>query len=673
MQYPITRKEEIRETIFGREVEDPYRWLEDDHADETQAWVRTQQEVTERILNEYPDRNKVFDEIIDLINYPKQTFPIKRGKWYYYSKNSGTQNQWVIYRKGELDGEEELFFDPNTLSEDGTTKAFRLGESTDRRYFFYNISKAGADDSEIWIYDIETKAFLEEKLLNARHTDIAWYKDGYIYSQYDDEADNLKANKNQRVFYHKIGDSFDNDILLYEDPEHPFRYNSGWVSDDEKYMFIYISEGTSKNKILYKDLTIKDSNFKAIFDTFDYNYHIMDSFKEDEFYVRTNMNAKNYQLLRVNLKHEEIIPEVIIPERDYLLESVLPVDNKLIVSFIKDVSSKLEVMDTEGKYLYDIEMPYQGTADFHNDKKEDIEIWFSFSSYTRPDEYYHYDVENHRLTFYHRDQIKADVEKYQSEQIFYPSKDGTQVPMTLIYKKGMQKNGHNPVYLYAYGGFNHALMPYFNEAKIPFLERGGIFVIANIRGGNEYGEDWHSQGCLLNKQNVFDDFIGAGEYLIEQGYTCSEKLAIAGGSNGGLLIGAVMTQRPELFKVALPMMGVLDMIRYHKFTCGWGWMVEYGNPDEEIHFNNLIAYSPLHHIKEGVCYPATMVVTADHDDRVIPGHSFKFAATLQEKGSNETPLLLYTQIQSGHGASNLRKYYELNADCWTFVFKYLGM
>lgn len=671
MQYPETRKELIKEQFFGTEINDPYRWLEDDHSEETQAWVKEQQAHTEQILNEYPLRSNILNEIIELNDYPKMTCPIKRGDWYYFSKNSGTQNQWVIYRKKELNSEEELFFDPNTLSEDGTTQASRVGMSEDRKLFFYRISKAGADDADIWIFDTKKKCFIEEKLLNARHTGVDCYKNGFIYSKYDELADNLKANKNQKVYYHQFGDAFENDQLIYEDLDHPLRYHAGWVSDDKRYMFIYVSEGTSQNKILFKSLEDEHSEFKAIFDTFDYNFHIFDANDPDEFYLHTNMNAENYQLIKVNLKNSEITYKVIIPEREYMLDCVLLTNHKLIVSYLKDVSSKIEVMDEAGNYLYDIEMPYQGTANFFNDKKEDNETWFMFTSYTRPSDYYHYDVEKNQLTFYYRNPIKADIENYTSEQIFYHSKDGTKVPMTLIYKKGLQKKGNNPAYLYAYGGFNHAIMPYFSEIRIPFLDRGGIYAIANIRGGNEYGEQWHSQGCLLNKQNVFDDFISAAEYLISEQYTCPNKLAIAGGSNGGLLVGAVMTQRPDLFRVALPMMGVLDMLRYHKFTCGWGWMVEYGNPDEEIHFKNLLSYSPIHNVREDVKYPATMVVTADHDDRVIPGHSFKFAATLQEKGSKENPLLLYTQIQSGHGASNLRKYFELNADCWSFVLKYL--
>ena len=556
---------------------------------------------------------------------------MKMGEWFYYYKNDGLQNQWVQYRKRTLDGVAEVFFDPNTLSEDGTTTGRVVGYSKDFKFFVFDISKAGADAGEFWVMEAETKTWLDDKLLNMRHSGASWYKDGFFYSRYDEDSDYQKQDKNQKVYYHKLGEAKENDILVYEDPEHPLRYNSAVVSDDDRYLLIYSSEGTHGRQILFKSLEDEKAEFATVFEGFEYNGYLMDAYEPDAFYLFTNKNAGNYRLLKVNLQHpEETNWLEVIPEREYLLDGVAVVGGKLFAMFIKDVHSLFEVMDLDGNYLYNIDLPYQCEAGIGYVKKEDTEAFVYFSSFVRPYEVYHYDISKNELTFYYTFPIKADVQDIVSEQIFYPSKDGTRVPMTLIYKKGIVKNGNNPVYLYGYGGFNVSLLPSFDENQMMFLEKGGIVVICNLRGGGEYGEIWHNSGMLLKKQNVFDDFIAAAEYLISDNYTNPSKIAISGGSNGGLLVGAVMLQRPDLFRVALPKMGVLDMLRYHKFTCGWGWVVEYGSSDEEEQFHNLLKYSPCHNVKPGVKYPATMVVTADHDDRVIPGHSFKFAATLQE-------------------------------------------
>ncbi|HPT71711.1 MAG TPA: prolyl oligopeptidase family serine peptidase [Candidatus Cloacimonadota bacterium] len=675
MKYPKTKQENVSEEIFGVHLQDPYRWLENDHSEETEAWVKEQHKLTESILDEYADRKTILDRLLELNKYKKEGGPVKWGDWYYFSKNDGLQNQWVIYRKRTLDGEAELFFDPNALSEDGTTKAQTVGRSKNNKYFVYHISVAGADTGELWVMDTVSKTFLDDKLLNVRHTGASWYKeDGYFYSKYDSVEDYQKQNQNQKIYYHKLGDKQENDKLIYEDPEHPLRYNSARVSDDERYLFIYSGQGTHGNQVYFKSLEVENSELQILFEGYEYSGYVFDAYEKDTVYLFTNKNAKNFRLLKVNLLNPaETSWKEIIPERDYLLDSIDIAGGKLIAIFIKDMQSIIEILETDGKFSKSIELPYQGTAGFWNSKKEDTEGFFYFSSYIRPTEIFHYDFNEDKMEFYHRDAINADVTNTVSELVFYPSRDGAQIPMTLIYQKGMQKNKQNPVYLFGYGGFNVSLLPYFTEDRIPFLEKGGIYVVVNLRGGGEYGERWHEQGMLLNKQNVFDDFISAAEYLIQEGYSNPDKMAIAGGSNGGLLVGATMTQRPELFKVAVPMMGVLDMLRYHKFTCGWGWMVEYGNPDEEEHFHNLLKYSPLHNVREGVNYPATMVVTADHDDRVIPGHSFKFAATLQEKAKQELPLLLYTMIHSAHGPSSLTKQLEMRADVWSFVFKYLNM
>ena len=672
MKYPRTPKGTITDDYFGTPVPDPYRWLEDDNSPATQAWVKEQQVLTETILNQYPSRKAMLARLQELSDYPKQGCPIKRGDWYYYAKNDGLQNQWVTYRKRSPEGEEELFFDPNTLSPDGTTVAFPTGRSKDFKYFCYQISLAGADAGEFWVMDTESKTFLDDKLSNMRHTGASWYKDGYFYSRYDNEQDYQQQDQNQKVYYHKLGDKQELDRLIYEDPEHPLRYNGAYVSDDQTTLFISISQGTSGQKIIYRPLDDEQAPFQVLFEGFEYDAGFMDAYEEGYVYLMTNKNAKNFRLVKVSLADpgQENWVEI-IPERDYLLENVSVIGGKLIAIFMHDVQSQIEVLDTDGKFLYPIQMPYQGTAALMYGEKEDKEGYFSFSSYIRPDESYHYDVEKNQLSFYHRDPIKADVESLVSEQLFFTSKDGAKVPMTIFHQQGIEKTGNNPVFLYGYGGFGVALTPWFACNRMALLEKGFIYAVVNLRGGLEYGETWHEQGMLLKKQNVFDDFIGAAEHLISEGYTCPDKIAINGGSNGGLLVGACLTQRPDLFKVAIPSMGVLDMLRYHKFTCGWGWMVEYGNPEEEQHFQNLLGYSPLHNVKAGVKYPATMIATADHDDRVIPGHSFKFAATLQEHADQELPVLLYTQFESSHGASNMTKQLEMSADIYSFACLYL--
>jgi prolyl oligopeptidase len=672
MQYPKTKKDNIRENIFGVEVSDNYRWLEDDNSEETRQWVLKQQELTNTLLSEYPDREKILADLTSLANNPMETIPLKRGEWYYFAKNSGLQNQWVSYRTKKIDGEAELFFDPNSLSEDGTTRAYVIGRSKDNKYFAYAFSKSGSDLFDLCIMDTEKKEFISDKMTNMIHTGASWYKDGFFYSKYD-KVKNRGQYENQRVYYHKLFDNIQNDELIFEEADYPLRYHDSTVSDDGKYIIINSSQGTSGNILMFKEIEKKDASFSPICDNFDFNNRLLDSYQEDVFYLYTNREAKNYKLLRINLKNLDQ-EELIIPEREYPLSSVNIVGEKIIAIFSKDVKSMIVVFDLDGNYLYDIPTPYQCRASVIFVKKEVTACFLSLSSYEKPTEFYHYNIAENKLTFYKSMfTLKLDTKLYKSKQIFFESKDATKIPMTLIYKKDMQQNGINPLHLYGYGGFEHSLLPFFNPSIIPFLEKNGIHAIVNLRGGGEYGESWHQAGMKLNKQNVFDDFISAAEYLIAEKYTNPDKIAISGGSNGGLLIGACMLQRPDLFKVALPWMGVLDMLRFHKFTCGWGWIVEYGNPDEEKYFHNLLKYSPLHNVKEGVKYPATMVVTAEHDDRVIPGHSFKFAATLQEKGDQSSPYLLYTMLNSSHGASSLQKQLEVNSDCYSFMFKYLDI
>lgn len=668
MLYPPTRKEEVTEEFFGIKVSDPYRWLEDDQSEETSAWLKAQQKLTNSVLDSYPGRKGMLERVRQLNDYPKKTCPIKQGDWYYYHKNDGLQNQWVSWRKRVSDGKEELFFDPNTLSEDGTIRAYEVGHSKDFRYKTFNFSRAGADLGEFRVLDTVTKEFLDDLLPDLRHSGAAWYKNGFFYGRYPKTQDYQAQDRDQQIYYHRLSDPIAEDRLVFADPEHPLRLLNADVSDDEKTLFIYQSQGTHGNQILYRPVGDESAPWQLLFTGFEFEGYAWDSFEEGWVYLFTNKGARNFRLVKLSLADpaEDKWIEV-IPERDYLLDSAIPVGGKIIAIFTQDVQSRIEVLDADGKFLYPIQMPYQGTADFMRGLKEDREGYFYFSSYVKPNEIYHYDVDTNTLSFYDRDPVPADLDKLVSKQIFYKSKDCTRIPLSLIYYDGIKLDGSNPLLLYGYGGFNHPLLPSFSTSRIALLEKGFIYAVANLRGGSEYGESWHEQGMLLNKQNVFDDFCSAAEYLITEGYTSPDRLAINGGSNGGLLVGACLTQRPELFKAAVTSMGVLDMLRYHKFTCGWAWMVEYGDPDQEEQFRNLLSYSPLHNVKPGQKYPATLITTADHDDRVIPGHSFKFAATLQEHADPANCVLLYTQFQSSHGPSNTSKNLELWADIWSFL------
>lgn len=674
MKYPPTRKEDVTEEFFGVRVSDPYRWLEDDHSAETKAWLRAQQEVTEAVLNANPGREAMRERLRQLNDYPKTSSPSKAGDWYYFYKNDGLQNQWVLWRRRAADGVEELFFDPNTLSEDGSTRAYPVGWSKDYRYVTFNVSKSGADLGEFRVMDAESKQFLPDLLPDMRHSGAAWRGTGFYYSGYEAGQDYQSQDRDQKIYYHRLGDAKDQDRLIHEDLSHPLRYRHARVSDDEKTLFLYESEGTHGDRILFRSAEDDGAPWQTLFEGFEFDGNVTDAFDEGWVYLWTNKNANNYRLLKVNLAEPaEDRWVTVIPERDYPLEGAIPIGGKLIAFFRRDVQHRIEVLDPDGRFLYPIEMPYQGTADLVYGRKEDRDCYLVFDSYEKPAESYHYDLDANRLSFYRRDEVPAELDQFTSHQLFYPSRDGTRVPITLIHHKGLELNGDNPVLLYGYGGFNIALMPAFSVNRIALLEKGFIWAVANLRGGNEYGESWHEQGMLLNKQNVFDDFIAAVEFLIAEGYTNPAKIAINGGSNGGLLVGACLTQRPELFGAAVPSMGVLDMLRYHKFTCGWGWMPEYGDPDREEQFRNLLAYSPLHNVKAGVKYPATLITTADHDDRVIPGHSFKFAATLQEGADPANPVLLYTQFQSSHGPSSVTKSLELWADIYSFVCQRLGV
>ena len=673
--YPETAREGVVDNYHGVEIADPYRWLEDDMSERTAAWVKAQNEVTFGYLNSLPSREAIRSRLTELLDYPTQSAPVKHGEWYYISRNSGLQNQSVIYRKRNLtDSTEEVFFDPNTLSEDGTV-ALHAGTFTkDGKYYAYALASAGSDWVEIKVLDTKSMQPLADHIKWVKFSGASWTRDarGFYYSAYDapkeGEAVYSAQNTNQKVFFHRLGTSQAEDTLIFEDKRNPLHYHSGGESEDGKWQFITSSAGTSGTQLLYKRST--DKMWRIMFKGFEYDYILLDCF-EDEALVMTNDNATNYRLVGVNLITGE--QQNIIPESNYLLESVGMAGKYLFAEYLIDAQSKIFQYDRKGNLVREVELPIIGSVGGFDGEREDKDVYYAVANYTSPSTIYRYDIESGKSELYHRSEVKFDCEGYETKQIFFTSKDGTRVPMFVSHKKGIKLDGNNPCYLYGYGGFQINLTPSFSTTAAMFMEQGGVWVVVNLRGGSEYGEEWHKGGMLENKQNVFDDFIAAAEHLIAEGYTSSKKLAIAGGSNGGLLVGACMTQRPELYAVALPAVGVLDMLRYHLFTIGHGWVVEYGSSAVKEQFDYLIKYSPLHNLRKGVEYPATLITTGDHDDRVVPAHSFKFAAELQHCHKGDNPVLIRIDTNAGHGAGKpTSKRIEETADMFAFVFENTG-
>ena len=672
LKYPETAREGVVDNYHGTEIADPYRWLEDDNSERTAAWVKAQNEVTFGYLNSLPQREAIRERLTELWNYPTQGAPAKRGEWYYISRNSGLQNQSVIYRKRNLaEAEEEVFFDPNTLSEDGTV-ALNTGTFTkDGRYFAYSLASAGSDWVEIFVLDTKTMKPLADHIKWVKFSGASWTRDGrgFYYSAYDapKEGDGVYSaqNTNQKVYFHRLGTKQEEDILIFEDKKNPLHYHHGGESEDGKWQFITSSAGTSGTQMLYKRTS--ERKWRTMFKGFEYDYYLLDCYN-DEAMIMTNDHAANYRLVGVNLATGKQYD--IIPEGSSLLEAVGMAGDYLFAEYLIDAQNKIFQYDRKGNLVREVELPIIGSVGGFDGEREDKEVYYAVTNYTTPGTIYRYDIESGKSELYHRAEVKFDSEKYETEQIFFESKDGTRVPMFVSHKKGLKLNGKNPCYLYGYGGFQINLTPSFSTTAVMFMEQGGVWCVVNLRGGSEYGEEWHKGGMLENKQNVFDDFIAAAEYLIDKGYTSSKKLAIAGGSNGGLLVGACMTQRPDLYAVALPAVGVLDMLRYHRFTIGHGWVVEYGSADVKEQFDYLIKYSPLHNLREGVEYPATLVTTGDHDDRVVPAHSFKFAAELQHCHKGDNPVLIRIDTNAGHGAGKpTSKRIEEVADTFAFVFE----
>lgn len=675
--YPPTEKQEVVDTYFGEKIAEPYRWLENDTSKATSLWVKAQNKVTADYLSKIPFRNDLKKKLTSLMNYPKYGSPFKKNGQYYFYKNNGLQNQSVLYRQKTLTSEAEVMLDPNTLSADGTIALSHVSLSKDGKYLGYSTAKSGSDWNEIFVMDVETRQLLSDHIKWSKSSGISWQGNGFYYSAYDAPVpgkEYSEKNEYEKVFYHVVGQLQSQDKLIYEDKQHPLRECYASVTDDEKYLFISISETTTGNALLFKDLSTK-SDFKELAPGFETDYSLIDHVNA-KFYILTNRNAPKSRLMEVdpqNCAFENW--KEIIPESADVLEKVTFIGGKIMAEYMKDASNHAYCFDLKGKKLNEVKLPTIGSLSGFTGDNTDSEAFYVFTSYTFPSTIYRYNSENNTSELFRKSELMFKSEDYECRQLFYKSKDGTKIPISLIYKKGMKQNGLNPVMLYGYGGFNISLNPTFSVARIPFLENGGIYCVANIRGGGEYGEAWHLAGTKMKKQNVFDDFIAAAEFLIKEKYTCSSKLAIDGGSNGGLLVGACMTQRPDLYAVAVPEVGVLDMLRYHLFTIGWSWTSDYGNSGESKEmFQYLKGYSPLHQLKAGVKYPATLVMTGDHDDRVVPAHSFKFAATLQAKNGGSKPTLIRIESKAGHGAGKpIAKVIEAQTDMWSFVMWNLGM
>lgn len=679
IKYPHTEKIEQSDDYFGSKIADPYRWLEDDTAKNTAAWVQEQNEVTNGYLSAIPFRDKLRKRLTELWNYAKYSAPVKNGPYYTFYKNDGLQNQAVLYVQKGLNGNAEILLDPNSLSKDGTVALQATAFSKNQRYFAYSVSASGSDWQEIYIMDFTNRKLLAEKLEYVKFTGMSWAGDeGFYYSGYtkpsNEKTKYSAKTEYQKVFYHKIGTAQSSDKLIYEDKEHPLRYVGAGLTEDERFLILGIAEGTDGSEIKIKDLKNKTAgNFITIVTGFKTNADVVDNVG-DKILLRTNNEAPNYKLVLLDPKNPQPANwKTIIAERKEPLDYVSSGGGKLFAAYLKDANTLVNQHAFSGKLERSIQLPGVGTASGFGCKKEDQSFFYSFTSFTYPPTIFKYNIASGKSALYRKSEAKFDPSNFETKQVFYTSKDGTRVPMFITHKKGIRLDGANPTMLYAYGGFNVNITPAFSIANMPFIENGGIYCVPNLRGGGEYGEDWHKAGMLEKKQNVFDDFIAAAEYLIKEKYTSPEKLAIRGGSNGGLLVGACITQRPELYKVAIPQVGVLDMLRYHKFTVGWGWAVEYGSSDKKEDFDYLIKYSPLHNLQKGSCYPATLITTADHDDRVVPAHSFKFAATLQEAQGCSNPSLIRIESKAGHGAGKpTSKIIEEAADIWSFVMYNLG-
>ncbi len=653
LPYPVARMDSTVDNYHGTQVADPYRWLEDDNSAETAAWVEAENAVTGDYLANIPFRDKLRERLTQLWDYPKEGIPIKVGEYYFSLRNNGLQNQSVLYRQRGLDGTPEVYFDPNALSDDGTVALGAISFSDDDKYFAYALSQSGSDWVEIHVMEVESGVKLADVIRWVKFSGAAWGKSGFYYSRYDEPLPGTELsaqNRFQKVYHHTLGTDQSADRLIYADDAHPLRYFHAGESEDGKYVFISGSEGTHGTELSVREVAKPDAKFTTLFRGFEYDYSVVEC-RDDRAWILTNQQAPNYKVIQVDLTNPAApAREVIAENPEVLLEDVSSVGGYLVATYLEKAQNRVKQYNLDGELVREVELPGIGTVGGFAGKADFTETFFALTNFTAPATIYNYTLANGSITLFRQPEVKYDPSLYVAEQVFYPSADGTQVSMFVVHRKDMKLNGKNPTYLYGYGGFNINLTPGFSPLYIAMMEQGAVVAIPNLRGGGEYGEKWHHDAMLEKKQHTFDDFIAAAEYLIAQGYTSSEKIAIAGGSNGGLLVGACMTQRPDLFAVALPAVGVMDMLRFHKFTVGWGWTVEYGNSDNAADFEYLYSYSPLHNIVPGTCYPATLITTADHDDRVVPAHSFKFAATLQAAQGCDRPTLIRIDTKAGHGA-----------------------
>ncbi len=674
--YPETQKTTQEDNYHGTIVADPYRWLEDDRSPETEAWVKSQNALTFDYLGKIPFKEKIFADLEKAYNYPKYSAPRKKGDYYYFSKNDGLQNQSVLYRQKGLEGAPEVVMDPNRLSADGTTRLTLFTLSKNGAYAVIGTSKGGSDWQEYGVMDMQTLTMLPDKLEWVKVSSAAWQGDGFYYSRYPEpEGSALAAkNENHQVFFHRIGTPQSGDRLVYEDPANPQRFHFVSTTEDESYALLYISDrGKGKDGNALSYLKKGEAAFVPVVEAItDFSYSVVDNVPGG-FLIESNEAAPNGKIVRYDVAGREWAE--FIPEKPEPLQGAGTAGGKLFTIYSRDVASRAYVYDLNGKQEREVALPGLGAVSGFDGEQEDTFVFYTFTSFIYPPTIFRYDLSSGKSAVFREPEVAFRPDDYETKQVFYPSKDGTNIPLFITYRKGLQLNGANPTILYGYGGFNVALTPGFSPTRIPFLDQGGVYAQANLRGGSEYGETWHEQGMKLKKQNVFDDFIAAAEFLIKSGYTSATRLALQGGSNGGLLVGAVANQRPELFKVALPAVGVMDMLRFHKFTIGWNWIADYGSSENPEEFKVLYGYSPLHNIREGGSYPATLITTADHDDRVVPAHSFKYAAELQAKAgaSSENPLLIRIDTNSGHGASNTKKALETTADLYAFLFSTMGL
>jgi prolyl oligopeptidase len=676
--YPVSKKVDTADVYFGTSVPDPYRWLENDSARETAEWVSAQNEVTFSYLKNISFRDAVRKRLDEVQNYERISAPQKNGDYYYYSKNSGLQNHNVQYRKKGEEGVEELFLDPNTFSADGTTSLAGMFFSKDGSLLTILIQEGGSDWRKAVTMKTADKTQVGDTLYDLKFTGIAWKgNEGFYYSRYENPKGNqlfAKVNYN-KVYFHKLNTPQSSDRVIYDGgAQNPQRRAGAYLTEDEKYLVLTTSISTTGNELYVQNLADPNSKLTPVVTNFDNNHSVIDN-EGSRLIIETNLNAPNSRVVEVDFSKPT--PENwrnIIAETEEPIQSISTAGHKLFVSYLKDAKSQIKQFDNKGKLEREIELPGIGSAGGFGGRWEDQDVYYTFTSFTYPPTIFKYNIATGKSVEYVRPQVAFNPDDFETKQIFYTSKDGTRIPMFIVYKKGLKLNGKNATWLYAYGGFNISLTPSFSASRIVWLENGGVYAQPNLRGGGEYGEKWHLAGTKMNKQNVFDDFIAAGEYLIAEKYTSSEKLAIAGGSNGGLLVGATMTQRPDLAKVAFPAVGVMDMLRYHKFTVGAAWAYDYGTADDSNEmFEYLRKYSPVHALKPDVNYPATLITTADHDDRVVPAHSFKFAATLQEHQKGNNPVLIRVDVKSGHGSSNLSKALDVTADQYAFAWYNMGL